>query len=116
MSTHTAAAGLIAVSLSIGAASTPANPAPTAAAASRPGKPAAAAPLVDINRASRAQLKTLPGIGNAEADRIVAGRPYLSKADLVSNQVLPAGVYLSIKTRIVALPDPKRSPTAQGKP
>lgn len=115
MSQRTTAACLIAASLSIGAvaATLPQASVPTAAAASRPGK---SAPAVDINRASRTQLKTLPGIGNAEADRIVAGRPYLSKADLVSNKVLPAGVYLSIKNRIIALPDPKRSPTAQGKP
>ena len=120
MSQRTAAC-FIAASLSIGAGATTANPPPAGAmpvpAASRPAKPAAVrGPVIDINRATRAQLKGLPGIGDAEADRIVAGRPYLSKADLVSNKVLPAGVYLSIKNRVVALPDPKRSPTAQGKP
>jgi DNA uptake protein ComE-like DNA-binding protein len=65
-------------------------------------KKAAPVALVDINSASRAQLKTLPGIGDKEADRIVAGRPYLSKADLASKGVLPTGVYLSLKNRIIA--------------
>jgi competence protein ComEA len=58
--------------------------------------------LVDINSASRAQLKTLPGIGDAEADRIVAGRPYLSKADLASRHVVPTGIYLSLRHRVIA--------------
>jgi len=62
-----------------------------------------AAPPVDVNSADRAQLKRLPGIGDAEAERIVAGRPYLSKADLVTRQVLPAGVFQSIRQQIVAV-------------
>lgn len=76
-----------------------------------PRKPPAVAakPLVDINSASRRELKTLPGIGDAEADRIVAGRPYLSKADLVAVKAIPAGTYLSIKRSIIAKP-PKARP------
>jgi DNA uptake protein ComE-like DNA-binding protein len=69
---------------------------------------AGAAPvtLVDINSASREQLKSLPGIGDAEAARIVSGRPYLSKADLASRKVIPTGTYLSLKDRIVAIQVP----------
>lgn len=59
--------------------------------------------LVDINSASRAQLKTLPGIGDADAERIVAGRPYLSKASLVTDHIIPAGVYQAIRQRIIAI-------------
>jgi DNA uptake protein ComE-like DNA-binding protein len=66
-------------------------------AASAPAKP------IDINSASRAQLKTLPGIGDAEADRIIAARPYLSKAHLVTEAGLPTGVYLSIRRQVVAV-------------
>jgi DNA uptake protein ComE-like DNA-binding protein len=73
--------------------------APAMAASSPSAKPAAP---IDVNSASRAQLKTLPRIGDAEAERIIAGRPYRSKADLVEHGVLPAGVYLSIKGRIIA--------------
>lgn len=76
----------------------------TALPAAQPAPPAAAAAApIDINRASPAQLQRLPGIGPAEAARIVAGRPYLSKADLASKGVIPAGIYLSIKGRIIAL-------------
>jgi competence protein ComEA len=73
-----------------------------ASAASFAATPAASAALIDINSASRAQLKTLPGIGDGEAERIVAGRPYLSKADLASKHVIPTGVYLSLKNRVIA--------------
>lgn len=69
--------------------------------AAAPG-PARAPLPIDINSASRAQLKTLNGIGDAEANRIIAGRPYLSKADLATKSVIPTGVYLSLKNRIIA--------------
>lgn len=55
---------------------------------------------VDLNNASRADLMRLPGIGAAEADRIVKGRPYLSKASLVSQQVLPAPLYDGLRGRV----------------
>ena len=78
-------------------------PAGHASAATKKPAPVAPAEQIDINSASRAQLKTLPGIGDAEADKIIAGRPYLSKAELVSKNVLATGPYTSIKKRIVAL-------------
>jgi competence protein ComEA len=59
--------------------------------------------LIDINSASRAELKTLPGIGDAEADKIIAGRPYLSKVHIVTESGIPEGVYQSIRHRIVAV-------------
>ena len=59
---------------------------------------------VDLNSASRKELMTLPGIGKAEADRIVANRPYLVKTDLVSKNVLTVGPFLSIKHLVVAMP------------
>lgn len=58
---------------------------------------------VDINSASREQLKTLPGIGDAEADRIIANRPYLTKAKLAVDKVLPMATYWGLKGRIVAV-------------
>jgi DNA uptake protein ComE-like DNA-binding protein len=69
---------------------------------------------IDINGASLAQLKTLPGIGDAEAKRIVAGRPYLSKASLVTDNIIPAGVYQTIRHRIIAIQHtmPKRAASA----
>ena len=65
---------------------------------------------VDINSASREQLRTLPGIRDAEAGRIIAGRPYNTKADLVSRKVLPEGLYISIRYRIKAVPVDKTQP------
>jgi DNA uptake protein ComE-like DNA-binding protein len=91
-----------AVAAGVGPGGAPA-PAGHASAASKKGAPAAPVKLIDINSASRAQLKTLPGIGDAEADKIVAGRPYLSKARLVTEAGLPVGTYLSIKNQIVAM-------------
>jgi DNA uptake protein ComE-like DNA-binding protein len=77
-------------------------------------KPAVQPAPIDINSASRAQLKTLPWIGDTEAERIVAGRPYLSKAGLVTNNIIPAGVYQAIRHRIIAIQHttPKRTATA----
>lgn len=89
---------------------------PPAAQRPAPAKKPAAAPLVDINSASRAQLKTLRGIGDAEADRIIAGRPYLSKADLASRNVIPTGIYLSLKNQIIALQKPGPKPKDKGAP
>lgn len=76
---------------------------PGAPGAPLPGATTPAKALIDINSASRSQLKSLPGVGDAEADRIIAGRPYLSKAGLVTAHALPAGVYQAIRHRIVAV-------------
>lgn len=57
---------------------------------------------VDINTATVAQLQALPGIGTVYAKRIVDGRPYSSKHDLVSKGILPQSVYEKVKNRIVA--------------
>ena len=58
--------------------------------------------LVDINTATEAQLKALPGIGDAYAAKIVAGRPYKNKSQLLSKKILPAKTYNTVKASIIA--------------
>lgn len=61
---------------------------------------------VDVNSAGKEELKKLPGIGDAEAAKIIAGRPYCSKAWLVYNKVIPQELYAGIASRVeVRLPD-----------
>ena len=65
-------------------------------------KATAKGPLVDINSATKDELKTLPGIQDPQADRIIAGRPYPTKARLVTRKILKAEQYEAIKKRIIA--------------
>ena len=58
--------------------------------------------LLDINRASEDELKGLPGIGDAYAKKIVDGRPYKRKDELVQKKVLPKATYDKIKDHVVA--------------
>ena len=85
--------------------------APAVATPAKTQPKAPAAKLVDINSASRAELKTLPGIGDAEANRIIANRPYLTKSHLVAKKVLELGPYDALRGRIIAVqttqPKPK---------
>jgi competence protein ComEA len=66
-----------------------------------PPAAAAAAPL-DINTATADQLKAFNGIGDAYSARIIAGRPYTAKNQLVSRGILPQATYDKIKDKIIA--------------
>lgn len=57
--------------------------------------------LVDINTATKQELKKLPGISDAEADKIIAGRPFGSKAWLVTKNIIPMETYQAISGKIV---------------
>jgi DNA uptake protein ComE-like DNA-binding protein len=65
-------------------------------------KPAAPTVLVDINTATAAQLKSLPGMGDAYAVRVIQGRPYTAKNQLVTRGILPQTAYDRISKAIIA--------------
>ena len=77
--------------------SQPQTPSTTAPAA----KPASAK-LLDINSATKEQLDALPGIGDVYSKKIVDGRPYQRKDQLVSKNIVPQATYDKIKDLIIA--------------
>jgi len=78
-------------------ATMPANPSTSHQAAVAPN-----AQTIDINSATATDLKSLPGVSEADAAKIVQGRPYKDPADLVSKKILSDAQFAKIKDRVVA--------------
>jgi DNA uptake protein ComE-like DNA-binding protein len=58
--------------------------------------------LIDLNHATLDQLKTLPGIEDANAAKIVKNRPYANKTQLSTKGVISAAAFARIKALVIA--------------
>jgi DNA uptake protein ComE-like DNA-binding protein len=79
-----------------------AKSAPAAKAATTKAAKTAAKQMLDLNSATKEELAALPGVGDVTADKIIAGRPYKMKSDLVKNKIVTASQYAKIKSLVVA--------------
>jgi DNA uptake protein ComE-like DNA-binding protein len=75
---------------------------PSSAAGAKAQATAKTNELLDINSATKEQLMKLPGIGEAYSDKIIKGRPYARKDELVSKNVVPKATYEKVKDLIIA--------------
>jgi competence protein ComEA len=112
---HFTLASLVATALTLGllaaAPSMAQTPAPATGGKMAPGAkmapaekmaPAPKTDLLDINSATADELKALKGIGDAYSAKIIAGRPYKGKDELVQKNIVPEKTYAEIKDKIIA--------------